>query len=183
MTSESDSRKWWTWRLAVTLAVGALAFVCFTVAGFLCPGGGYNPFLQMLSALGRTEVRGVEYPLCHFWFMAGMFLSAASMGMVWSHLARNAHGWRRHVIGWGGSAPFSTRAMDGASGSASEISRTTPVFATGCGPMSAQRRRDTPAMSSRRASTTERKAPRLSATRPSPPTRCPTATSGMTLGN
>lgn len=102
MTSESDSRKWWTWRLAVTLAVGALAFVCITVAGFLCPGGGYNPFLQMLSALGRTEVRGVEFPACHFWFMAGMFLSAASVGMVWARLARNAHGWRRHVIGWGG---------------------------------------------------------------------------------
>ena len=82
--------------------VGALTFVCFTVAGFLYPGGGYNPLRQMLSALGRTEVRGVEYPACHFWFMSGMFLSATSVGMVWAHLTRNARGWRRHVIGWGG---------------------------------------------------------------------------------
>ena len=83
-------------------AVGALVFVCFFVAGFLYPGGGYNPFLQMLSALGRTEVRGVEYPACLFWFMVGMFLSALCVGKVWVNLARNAHGWRRHMIGWGG---------------------------------------------------------------------------------
>lgn len=86
----------------VALAGGIAAFVCFAAASILYPGGGYNPFLQMLSALGRAEVRGVEYPVCHFWFMAGMFLSAASVGAVWAHLARNAHGWRRHAIGWGG---------------------------------------------------------------------------------
>ena len=86
----------------IVVAVGALAFVCFTVAGFLYPGGGYNPLRQMLSALGEVEVRGVRYPACHWWFMAGMFLSAASVGMVWTHLARNARGWLRHVIGCGG---------------------------------------------------------------------------------
>ena len=86
----------------IVVAVGVAGFACFVVAGFLYPGGGYNPFRQMLSALGEVEVRGVRYPSCHWWFMAGMFLSAASVGMVWAHLARNAHGWRRHVIGWGG---------------------------------------------------------------------------------
>ncbi len=86
----------------VALAGGIAAFSCFAVAAILYPGGGYNPFLQMLSALGRTEVRGVEYPACHYWFMAGMFLSAASVGAVWAHLARNAHGWRRFAIGVGG---------------------------------------------------------------------------------
>lgn len=62
----------------IVIAVGAAAFVCFIVAAVLYPGGGYNPLRQMLSALGEVEVRGIRYPACHFWFMAGMFLSAAS---------------------------------------------------------------------------------------------------------
>lgn len=86
----------------IVFAVGVAAFLCFTVAAILYPGGGYNPLRQMLSALGEVEVRGIRYPACHWWFMAGMFLSATSVGMVWAHLSRNAHGWRRHVIGWGG---------------------------------------------------------------------------------
>jgi len=82
---------------------GTLAFTCFAVSAFCYPGGGYNPFMQMLSVLGRTEVNGVAYPACHFWFMAGMFLSAASVLRVWVHLASRAgDGWRRYVYGWGG---------------------------------------------------------------------------------
>ena len=88
----------------LTVAGGVAAFSCFAVAGVLYPGGGYNPFFQMLSALGRTEVRGVEYPACHFWFMAGMFLSAASVGMSLAHLFGLERGWRRFAIGGGGAA-------------------------------------------------------------------------------
>ena len=85
------------------LVVGVAAFACFLVAMTFYPGGGYNPLMQMLSALGETKVRGVRYPSCHYWFMAGMFLSAASVAGVWAHLAhRIGGGWRRSFVGWGG---------------------------------------------------------------------------------
>ena len=86
------------------LVGGLAAFACFTVAAFSYPGGGYNPLMKMLSALGETCVRGVEYPACHYWFMAGMFLSAASVGSVWIRLSRQSSGWRRAAVGWGGAA-------------------------------------------------------------------------------
>ena len=86
----------------LVLIGGAAAFACFTIAGCLYPGGGYNPFLQMLSALGRTEVRNVPYPACHWWFIAGMLLSGMSVGMVWARLVREERGGRRFAIGWGG---------------------------------------------------------------------------------
>ena len=85
------------------LSVGAAGFACFLVAMTQYPGGGYNPLLQMLSALGETKVRDVVYPSCHYWFMAGMFLSAASVTGVWARLAyRIGGGWRRIVVGCGG---------------------------------------------------------------------------------
>ena len=89
------------WRWALT--GGAGAFACFTAAAFAYPGGGYNPLLQMLSALGRTVVRKVPYPPCHYWFLAGMFLAAASVAAVWARMARRLEGgWRRAAAGWGG---------------------------------------------------------------------------------
>ncbi|MBR3086823.1 MAG: metallophosphoesterase [Kiritimatiellae bacterium] len=87
-------------------AIGALAFACFIVAAVIYPGGGYNPFCQMLSALGEIEVKGVLYPVCHYWFMAGMFLSATSVGLVWASLARRSRGWRRTGIAIGGVVNF-----------------------------------------------------------------------------
>ncbi len=85
-------------------AVGGLAaFVCFTVAALNYPGGGYNPFMQMLSALGRTVVRKVTYPPCHYWFMAGMLFASVSVTGVWARLARSfGSGWRYVAVGWGG---------------------------------------------------------------------------------
>ena len=85
------------------LALGLAAFACFFVAMPLYPGGGYNPLTHMLSALGRTEVRDVAYPPCHYWFMAGMFLSAASVAGVWAYLVHGlGGGWRGILVGWGG---------------------------------------------------------------------------------
>ena len=84
------------------LTVGLAGFLCFFVAMTLYPGGGYNPLMQMLSALGETKVRDVRYPLCHYWFVAGMFLSAASVAGVWAHLVRRVGGgWHRVFVGWG----------------------------------------------------------------------------------
>ena len=56
--------------------------VCFILAMATWPGGDYNPFMRMLSALGRTEVRLVEWPLCHFLFTAGMLVSALGIARI-----------------------------------------------------------------------------------------------------
>ena len=97
LCAERISVRWYA------LAVGMAGFVCFFVAMPLYPGGGYNPLTHMLSALGRTEVRGTAYPSCHYWFMTGMFLSAASVAGVWTHLVRRVDGrWREILVGWGG---------------------------------------------------------------------------------
>ena len=88
------------WRCA--FVGGIAAFACFAVAAFLYPGGGYNPFLQMLSALGRTHVRSVAYPQCHYWFVAGLMLASASVACVWVRQTRASGGWRRVASGWGG---------------------------------------------------------------------------------
>ena len=53
---------------------GGLAAVAFVLAMHCFPGG-YNPLMQMLSSLGRTEVRLVEWPWSHYLFMAGMFFA------------------------------------------------------------------------------------------------------------
>ncbi len=57
---------------------GACAAVSFVLAMHCFPGG-YNPAIRMLSALGRTEVRLVEWPWSHYLFMAGMFFSALAV--------------------------------------------------------------------------------------------------------
>ena len=67
---------------------GAAAFAAFLLATAVYPGGGYNPLMKMLSALGRTIVRGVAYPLCHYLFMAGLLLAALATACVWACLVR-----------------------------------------------------------------------------------------------
>ena len=59
--------------------LGGAAALMFVVAAALFPGGGYNPAMSMLSVLGRTEVRLVEYPWSLFFFAAGMALSALAV--------------------------------------------------------------------------------------------------------
>ena len=86
------------------MALGAAGFACFLVAMVLYPGGGYNPLMQMLSALGESQVRGIYYPLCHYWFVAGMLLSGASVAGVWACLVRRSRGWRCVLVGCGGAA-------------------------------------------------------------------------------
>ena len=61
---------------AVGIGTTALSGVCFVLAAFHFPGGGYNPFFRMLSALGRTEVCSVRYPPSHFLFVAGTLVGA-----------------------------------------------------------------------------------------------------------
>ena len=84
---------------------GAMSLVCFYVAGVMAstPDRWYNPLRHMLSYLGRTEIDGEPYPVCHFWFMAGMFISTAIVASVYGELARRTRGkWAARVIAWGG---------------------------------------------------------------------------------
>ncbi len=84
---------------------GVASLVCFYIAGVMAstPTEWYNPLRQMLSYLGRTEIDGVPYPSCHFWFMAGMFVSTAIVASVYGELARRTpQKWAARVIAWGG---------------------------------------------------------------------------------
>ena len=82
---------------------GAGAFLLFLLAAFCYPGGGYNPLMQMLSSLGRTETKMVRYPWCHYMFICAMALSAMAVGAVWAHLARRGlRGWRGVLARIGG---------------------------------------------------------------------------------
>ena len=57
---------------------GGLTAGSFVLAMHCFPGG-YNPLMRMLSALGRTEVRLVEWPWSHYLFMAGMFFAVLAV--------------------------------------------------------------------------------------------------------
>ena len=81
--------------------LGGAAFTCFLLAAMSWPGGGYNPLMRMLSSLGRTMVSGVEWPWCHYLFMAGMFCAVGAVVPVFARDAREASGWRRNAIAWG----------------------------------------------------------------------------------
>ena len=84
---------------------GSAAFLLFLLAGVCYPGGGYNPFLKMLSALGRTVVRGVAYPWCHYLFIAGLGCAALSVAHVWAYLVRRREdGWRGQALAYGTAA-------------------------------------------------------------------------------
>lgn len=63
---------------AAVAFLGGLAAVAFVLAMHCFPGG-YNPLLRMLSALGRTEVRLVEWPWSHHLFVAGMLFSVLAV--------------------------------------------------------------------------------------------------------
>ena len=81
---------------------GAAAFTAFLLAAVCYPGGDYNPLMKMLSALGRTVVRGVAWPLCHYLFMLGLLLATLATAHVWACLVRRGTvGWRVAVLSWG----------------------------------------------------------------------------------
>ena len=63
---------------ALVAFFGASAAASFLLAMHTFPGG-YSPAMQMLSALGRTEVRLVECPWSSFLFIAGMLFSSIAV--------------------------------------------------------------------------------------------------------
>ena len=93
----------------VAALCGTAAFALFALAATCYPGGGYNPLMKMLSALGRTVVRGVAYPWCHYLFMAGLLTAAFATASVWASLVKKSEGraenripWREALLAWGG---------------------------------------------------------------------------------
>ena len=80
----------------VLLGGGAVA-VLFLLAMVHCPGSAYNPFMRMLSYLGRTKVNGVDYPACHYFFTCGMALSAGLVGWFYPALSCFVKGERQKV--------------------------------------------------------------------------------------
>jgi len=84
---------------------GGSGMLLFFLAALSYPGGGYNPLRQMLSALGRTVIRDVPWPICHYLFTVGLVVVACAVARVWAHLAQQApDGWRRALLSWGGAA-------------------------------------------------------------------------------
>ena len=78
MPPDSNRRGRMSDGFAAVAIICAAALLSFVLAMHCFPGG-YNPLMRMLSALGRTEVRLVEWPWSHYLFMAGMFFSALAV--------------------------------------------------------------------------------------------------------
>jgi len=88
--------------LPVTVTGGVLSAGFFVWAMAVCPGGGYNPLMRMLSYLGRTEIRGHAYPLSHYLFCIGMTFGAAASLYFMPYFRAFAKGsMRKAVVGWG----------------------------------------------------------------------------------
>lgn len=80
---------------AVALAGGLFVFAAH------CFPGGYNPCMRMLSALGRTEVRLVEYPWCHSLFSLGMCVSILGIARMAPRLGLSPWGTALNLAGLG----------------------------------------------------------------------------------
>ena len=91
-------------RAPVAAFAGGLASLAlFGWAMWACPGEVYNPFRNMLSFLGRTRVRGVEFPLCHYLFTCSLALSAGVMAGFYPALSCFVRGARqKRWLLWGG---------------------------------------------------------------------------------
>lgn len=83
------------------LLFGAAAFTAFALAALSWPGGGYNPFMRMLSALGRTSVHGVDWPWCHYLFVVGMVFASCAVMATFGGCPKSLGGWRGRAAGWG----------------------------------------------------------------------------------
>lgn len=82
---------------------GTVVMLLFLGAMALYPGKGYNPCMRMLSVLGRTRLNGIDYPVCHYLFTAGLALSAWAAARFYPALACFVKGGRKKAgLLWGG---------------------------------------------------------------------------------
>lgn len=65
------------------VGLGVLAALFFVAAAWMCPES-YNPFMRMLSRLGRTSLAKVDYPICHYLFTFGLLAAATA---IWRALS------------------------------------------------------------------------------------------------
>jgi hypothetical protein len=82
---------------------GTAAMLLFLAAMAFYPGKGYNPCMRMLSVLGRTRLNGIDYPVCHYLFAAGLALSAWAAARFYPALAcfvKGTH--KKTALLWGG---------------------------------------------------------------------------------
>ena len=85
----------------VTISFGILAAATFFAATLTFPGGGYNPLMRMLSALGRTTVNGVEWPFCHFLFIVGILSATVGASTALLSCRRFVNNSRLLILEWG----------------------------------------------------------------------------------
>jgi len=76
----------------------------FLYAMYVCPiTPHYNPFMKMLSYLGRTKIKGVEYPLCHYLFSFALAASAYVSARFFPALSCFVRGSRKkNLFMWAG---------------------------------------------------------------------------------
>ena len=83
---------------------GPLAMALFLYAMYVCPiTPRYTPFMKMLSYLGRTKIKGVEYPLCHYLFSFALAASAYVSARFFPALSCFVRGSRKkNLFMWAG---------------------------------------------------------------------------------
>ncbi len=77
---------------------GAAAALCFVLAMAVYPGG-YNPCLRMLSALGRTSVRMIDWPWSHVLFTTGMMFAVFAVASASRRVGLSAWGTAVNIAG------------------------------------------------------------------------------------
>lgn len=88
---------------AVVFLGGLTACALFFWAMRVCPGEPYNPFRSMLSLLGKTRLRGVDFPACHYLFTSSLVLSAGVVAWFYPALSCFVKGARmKRALLWGG---------------------------------------------------------------------------------
>ena len=77
---------------------GAITFILFLIAMLIYPGETYNPCRRMLSRLGRTQINGTAFPMCHYLFTSSLILSALVVAWFYPALSCFVKGARKKKI-------------------------------------------------------------------------------------
>jgi len=82
---------------------GFFVTLLFSFSMACCPNMAYNPYMRMLSYLGRTQINNVNYPLCHYLFMGALIISVGIVAFFYPALScfvkNNAS---KTCLRWGG---------------------------------------------------------------------------------
>ena len=82
---------------------GTLTLLLFLTAMLTYPGETYNPCRSMLSRVGRTQINGTAFPLCHYLFTSSLLISALVVAWFYPALSCFVKGpKRKKCFLWGG---------------------------------------------------------------------------------